>query len=952
MKKLDLNKLRLILAFSLIGLVAILLCIAPTRDFLVGVFGYAIFAYLVAVLVATIFMACGKEIIVSKKRELIYFSLFACFLITIHIATNKSALLDGGYEKYLWGPFSENKTAGGVLVSLLTFYCVPMGYVASLVIFYVLTAALGLMAIWPLLVYSDKQDKKKWIKDKENSSPIQDEEEHLKDDHQPLLVRSYDSESSLSDEFFEEESVVERIPTSQEILFNNATPVEKTVEKTSTDPELIPEVLKRDYSELEKSFWLQSRNDVVDGGSFFNSNYGNMPVYTGFEDISQKNEPEDNKTEDKSSIDYMYAEPSKLSGIDKSSVSIDTDAGIYGYEEPEEIIEESEPVREQIISRPVEETVVSHYQAVEEPSYDRYSSQAEEEPVDVVVPNFFANDVPKTVEFIRREQPPIESRVREEAPIAPIKPVEKPIVSKPAQVEIKQEVKPEPAPEEKKVYKPYVYTPPPITMLAEPVGSNNEVENFTEMKQRIDGVMNAFKIDAEVVSAVKGPTVTRYELKIGDQVKISRIESIKDNITMRLQVESLRILAPIKGKDAVGIEIPNKTRRMVGLREIVGGQKFIMDKGKLTFALGSTVDNQPFFYDLTKTPHLLVAGTTNSGKSCGINSMLISWLYKYSPEDLRLILIDPKRVELLSYCDLPHMLIPNTITEVDKAINAIKWLVEEMDRRYAFLEEKRAQNIDIYNNVIRNKDTEPKLPRIVLVIDEMADLMLHAKNSIEKNIARIAGVGRACGIHLVVATQRPSADVITGLIKSNIPSCIAFTVKSITESMIIMGMGESGAETLLSKGDSLFMAPELSDKVRIQGAYVDGMEIAAITQFVKDHNKSDFDSSIESTILTPPVEETVEEISDGGDDGVGKNSKLEADALKVLKSFIIQQKASISLIQSQHNMGYIRAKKIMDMFNSWGVISPQEENSSKSRKVLISMEEFNERFADKLTDED
>lgn len=949
MKKLDLNKLRLILAFALIGLVAILLCITPTRDFLVGVFGYAIFAYLVAVLVATVLMACGKEIIVSKKREIIYFSLFACFLITIHIATNKTALLDGGYEAYLWGPFSDTKTAGGVLVSLLTFYCVPMGYVASLVIFYILTAALGLMAVWPLLVYSDKQDKKKWLKNKEKEVSF-DETEQDDDGHKPLLVSSYDSDSAISDEFFEEESVVEKIPTSQEILFNNATPVEKPVEKTSTDPDLIPEVLKRDYSELEKSFWLQSRSDVVDGGNFFTSNYGNMPVYTGFEEVEPKKESEEKRNTQTSSIDYMYEEPSKLSGIDKSSAYTDMDAKIYGYEEPEEVVVEEQPVVQQPVA-PIVEKESTYYQPQEAPRYEQQSSVEEDEDVDVVVPNFFANDVPKTVEFIKREQPPV-APIEREIPVAPVRPIERPVVEKPVAPVVKQEVKLEPAPEEKKVYQPYVYTPPPITMLAEPVGSNNEVENFSEMKQRIDGVMHAFKIDAEVISAVKGPTVTRYELKIGDQVKISRIESLKDNITMRLQVESLRILAPIKGKDAVGIEIPNKTRRMVGLREIVGGQKFIMDKGKLTFALGSTVDNQPFFYDLTKTPHLLVAGTTNSGKSCGINSMLISWLYKYSPEDLRFILIDPKRVELLSYCDLPHMLIPNTITEVDKAINAIKWLVEEMDRRYAFLEEKRAQNIDIYNNVIRNKDTEPKLPRIVLVIDEMADLMLHAKNSIEKNIARIAGVGRACGIHLVVATQRPSADVITGLIKSNIPSCIAFTVKSMIESQIIMGMGESGAESLLSKGDSLFMAPELSDKVRIQGAYVDGMEIAAITQFVKDHNKSDFDSSIESTILTPPVEETVEEVSDGGEDGVGKNSKLEADALKVLKSFIIQQKASISLIQSQHNMGYIRAKKIMDMFNSWGVISPQEENSSKSRKVLISMEEFNERFADKLSDED
>ncbi len=958
----DREKIKYIIAFSLIAVLVLLLCISPTRAFLVGVFGYAIFAYVVGVLFATILLALGKRIAISKKRMILYLSLFFAIVITLHIVTSKQAFLDDKsnfvntqFAEYLWGPFAEYETVGGVLISILTFYVVPMGYVVALILFFIVAATLGLFSIWPMLVYKEKTEKRaKLFEDipEKKSTQKHDKSLVLAEKEEIDTILPYVEPAKEPKRLFPEaqKPVVEREPvvistrpTAPQILFDN---VEKPKEEKKG---LMPTSLKRELSEYDKTFVMDNNvsdptlpQDLQLDNERILSGYDTSSVYTGCEEPIQYDQVVDAPKEEKEVVITDYDR--YLASLDKTSEEDieEVDSGYTFREEEQDNDIDVWDMGEDEIGDPIVDV------DYDDPDTLQYLGDAPTSPkivsVDVKEPVFeeLAEEeleeqeeqeviIPKVVETVK---------VVEERPA----PIPKRTIEKKVEVKEKEEPKEEPC-------RPYVYTAPPISMLAEPTGISGEVEDFAEIKRKLDEIMINFKIDAEVTSAVKGPTVTRYELSIGPTVNVNRFEKIKDNIAMRLMVESVLILAPIPGKNAVGIEVPNKTRRMVGLREIIGNQKFIMSKGMLSFALGTTVDNEPYFFDLATAPHMLVAGATGSGKSCGINSLLISLLYKYSPDDLKFILIDPKRVELLSYCGLPHMLIPNTICEIDKAVNAIKWLVGEMDRRYSVLSAARAVNIKQYNEMCV-ADNKKKMPNIVLVIDEMADLMLRARNSIEENICRIAAVGRACGIHLVIATQRPDATVITGLIKSNIPTCIAFAVKSALESNIILGQGEGGAKSLLGNGDALFKTSSMRDQLRFQGAFVSSNEVRQITDFIRANNKCDFDEKTEESMLKS--EEKPDSLALGNDDMGDKDSEksdnYEKLCIKVLKSFILQNRASVSMVQSQHGKGYIKACKIVNTLTEWGVISEQEPGG-KARRVLIDMDEFNQRFGDTSTDD-
>ncbi len=923
MPRLDREKVKFIVAFALIAVVVLLLCIPATRSFFIGVFGYAVFAYVIAVFVATLLLSLGKRIVIEKKKVALYLALFFSIVVTLHIVTTKQAFLDENrafvntqFAEYLWGPFADYETVGGVIISMLTFYAVPMGYVASLIIFFIAAAALGLLAIWPLLVYREKPtEKKKLIVDVESRQKEEAKESLKTAEQEELFVRTV-MPQPIAPAVAESTDpiVVSRRPSASDILFNNA---EQPKEEKK---ELVPTTLKRELTDLEKTYVMDRsvvdstlpQNLQLDADRAFSS-YDVKTVYTGCEEPTS------------TTIDQVVEQPVQKTNYDEYLDSIDEEDRILDVVESENTLEEIDN---------------DMYYAGDD-SADAWDMGDVDDEED--------QEVAETkVVTVVEEPTPV---VADPMPVAEVKPV----ITKVSAPTPQPKKQPQPEKKEEQpaedVYVPYVYTAPPLSMLAEPTGISGEVEEFSTVKERLDSLMANFKIEAEVVAAIKGPTVTRYELSIGPTVNVNRFEKIKDNIAMRLKVESVLILAPIPGKDTVGIEVPNPKRRMVGLREIIGSQKFILSKGLLDFALGTTVDNEPYFFDLAKAPHMLVAGSTNSGKSCGINSMLISLLYKYSPEDLRLILIDPKRVELLSYSGLPHMLIPNTICEVDKAVNAIKWLCGEMDRRYTVLSAARVVNIKDYNELCAEKGIK-KMANIVLVVDEMADLMLRARNSIEENICRIAAVGRACGIHLVVATQRPDATVITGLIKSNIPTCVAFAVKSAIESNIILGQGNSGAKSLLGTGDALFMTPSMNDQLRFQGAFVSSSEVRRITDFIRDNNKSDFDKEIEDKMLA--TAEKADALAVGDDDDeidreAEKAGNHERLCIKVLKSFIIQNKASVSMVQSQHGKGYVKALKIVDTLTKWGCISPQEPGG-KARRVLITMDEFKERFGDREED--
>lgn len=485
-------------------------------------------------------------------------------------------------------------------------------------------------------------------------------------------------------------------------------------------------------------------------------------------------------------------------------------------------------------------------------------------------------------------------------------------------------------------YKPYKR--PSVDLLPSYPGNDIDFpEDYNEVKQKIETTMAEFEIPAEVIGAKRGPTFTLYELKLGPGYQIAKIRSIKENLIMRLAIKQIRILTPIAGKDAFGLEIPNKKRDIVGLRSLISSPEFnSTDKG-IRLCFGKTLDGTNFIEDLSSMPHLLVAGATGTGKSVFLNALIVSILYKYSPEDVRLILIDPKRVELAVYKNLPNLLIAETIKENAQAVSTLKWLTEEMDRRYKFFEEVGCANIDQYNNGFRDSQKEPKMYRIVLVIDEMADLMMKGKGQVETYVVRIAQLARACGIHMIIATQRPTVQVITGLIKANILSRVAFSVKSGMDSRVILD--DPGAEDLLGNGDMIYSSTK--GTTRMQGALVELAEIKKVCDSIRANNESVFNDDLLNAItVKPEIEETEIDSSEGKDE---KADDFEEMLKQVMLHFIKKGKASISSAQATFGLGFLRAKKFVDALEARGYLGP-ETTGSQGRTILLTEEEFLSRF--------
>ncbi len=428
-----------------------------------------------------------------------------------------------------------------------------------------------------------------------------------------------------------------------------------------------------------------------------------------------------------------------------------------------------------------------------------------------------------------------------------------------------------------------------------------------------------FKIEGDVVRTYSGPIVTTFEFKPAPDVKVSKILNLQDDLSMALKAQTIRIQAPIPGKDVVGIEVPNEEFDTIYMREILESDLFQNSSSPLTIILGKDIVGQPFITDLKKLPHLLIAGTTGSGKSVGINGMILSLLYKNSPDDLKMIMIDPKMLEFSMYNDIPHLLTP-VITKPMEAINALASMVAEMERRYAMMADTRTKNIENYNEKSKTEGYD-KLPYIVIIIDELADLMMTSGKEVEVSIARIAQKARACGIHLIVATQRPSVNVVTGLIKANLPSRISYKVGQKVDSKIILdGMG---AESLLGRGDMLFTPPGMSGLVRIHAPWTTENEIDKVVDFLKQQRDVEYDTSL----LKEQVKEGFTEKSIGD---VGALDELYEDAKKVV---IEDKKSSISYIQRKLRIGYNRSATIVEQLELAGVLSAP--NIKGNREILI-----------------
>ena len=487
------------------------------------------------------------------------------------------------------------------------------------------------------------------------------------------------------------------------------------------------------------------------------------------------------------------------------------------------------------------------------------------------------------------------------------------------------------------------YEYPPVNILSKgKKGTKTGAKALTDKATKLQRTLHSFGVSAKVENISVGPAITRYELKPAEGVRVSKIANLADDIALNLAAESIRIEAPIPGKQAVGIEIPNKEKESVPLRDVIESEEFENNNSKLAVALGKDVAGNVVLADVAKMPHVLIAGSTGSGKSVCINTIITSFIYNAKPSEVKLVMVDPKVVELSVYNGIPHLLIP-VVTDPRKAAGALAWAVQEMDKRYNLFAEKGVRDLKGYNAAIENEsdgEIVGKLPQIVIIIDELADLMMVAAKEVEESICRLAQKARAAGMHLVIATQRPSVDVITGLIKANVPSRIAFAVSSQIDSRTILD--QVGAEKLLGKGDMLFYPVGASKPIRVQGAFVSDSEVEKIVDFIKSNGIATYNEDI------------IEEIeksnkSEGQMEKDAEDDDTDPLLMEAIDTVVEIGQASTSFIQRRFKVGYARAGRIIDQMEARGIISGYE--GSKPRQVLITKERLEELKMSKSPEE-
>ncbi len=541
-------------------------------------------------------------------------------------------------------------------------------------------------------------------------------------------------------------------------------------------------------------------------------------------------------------------------------------------------------------------------------------------PIQVVDEQSLMDDV-HAPEPVPAEMPPLKVDVRKKEARRPKK---EPAVEQPVE---------EPVPEEKPAY-----CFPPITLLKQADNGNGDATaEMRENTRRLNETLASFKIEAHIINVTRGPSVTRYEVELEKGVRLSKLTTAADDIALSLGASGVRIAA-IPGKiSVVGIEVPNRAVNTVSLREVIDSAEFNKAKSKASFAVGKDIGGNCIVGNIARLPHMLIAGTTGSGKSVCMNSIIISILYKASPEDVKLIMVDPKMVELGIYNGIPHLLIP-VVTDPKKAAGSLQWAVTEMMRRYKSMSDAGVRDIDSYNSIVESQEVDgKKMPKVVVIIDELADLMLVAAKEVEESICRIAQMGRAAGIHLIIATQRPSADVITGLMKANIPSRIAFSVASAMESRIILDT--MGAEKLVGKGDMLYAPIGDGKPKRVQGCFVSDPEVEAVATFVKENFSAEYDQKVMEDIERK-ASQTGTKTPATASDPEPNESELGGDEMlpAAVDVFMETGQASVSILQRRLKLGYARAARIVDEMEEKGIVGPFQ--GSKPRNILITKEQW------------
>lgn len=875
-KPMEKDKKKRLVCFSIIAIC--LLCFVLilfknfVQSFLLGVFGVFAYPLLLSTCIFMIALSSNKKYTLNKKYLIsLSFSLFFALVILHLVLTHK--ISTDSYGAYLLDSYKIKTSGGGILLSLLTY---PVVKYLTIVGAYVFNIIGLIVSIW-LVVDSVIVARNTPVESKSNFNFT--EFKTLNETTNDVSVTLNHKQEDLKKKIAKQKLGLEK---SESNIISSSMHIDNISEKLPSSRPMSkreyiltpPDIVIPDYK-YEKPFQsvkTPSENVIVDDVS-------------GFEEA---------KIIEGKSVSSTVTE-SMDERLDNENTEFDA----------KEIIAEPEEINDEYIEDILED---------EEQNVLPEMEEVEEKPKQFET-NF---DIPFGSSVNSTEIRP--KNVFEE----------KQILTK----EVVEEPKKNPLGRPKKYHPPYVR--PPVDLLN--YMENTEVvtdEECQENIEKLEKVLDDFKIPAKVKAVQVGPAVTRYEIGMPVGVSVKKVQLHADDIAMALASNGgIRIEAPIPGKNAVGIEVPNKNVTSIAMREMVESLDFQKRANPMSFVLGKDINGNIQFCNLDKMPHLLVAGSTGSGKSVCLNTMLISMLYKSSPEDVRLILIDPKSVEFSVYANLPHLLTPHIITTKEQAINALNWAIKEMEYRYSLLRQNEVVNIKDYNNLSIVKDGEvDKLPYIVIVIDELNDLMIDTKREMEERIMKLAQKSRAAGIHLVIATQRPSVDVITGTIKANLPSRIAFALTNFADSKTVLDMG--GAEKLLGRGDMLFKPNDMPEPRRVQGAYISSQEVSAVVKFIKANNPSDYDDDTTNAIVAEAQKETSSNTGGTGEafDPIMKDA---------LRWFISANQASITMIQRRFGVGYARAARIIDQMEQNGYISPQD--GSKPRQVLLSLDDYNALF--------
>ena len=922
---------------------ALLIIKTPIQTFLLGMFG--IFAYPMFLSIALLSFAglTNKKYVMNKRYVIcLCFSLF--FIITvIHLILTRNVSI-ASYGKYLKETYLAQTTGAGLILSLITFplvkYLTVVGAYVFTIIGLIISVGLTIDCVVGARYTPQKEKPKTDFNFNEfetlnaNTNDVSVNFTHKQEDLKRKIAKQKlgleKQESSIISTSMPIENIMEKLPKSR--------PMSKQ-EYILTPPEIvIPEYSREKLKAVERK--TVNFNDIIVNDA--EDYYFGAKVIDG-KDLSS------NKTINTNSS-YSQAETS-IASQPKTTVEKTENINLTPIPEINANNNLNNSLNEAIkipnLTNPFTNTdnITSNSEAIQNDNVDNLAldiNQDLEEDIDLNLEENFEEEI-KEVE----EKPSLSTLNKTEftTPFAKenetieIRP--KANFDNPNNTFTKELVK---EPEQNKLGRPKKHYAPYVRPPVELLNHFDHVDVVTDEEcneniEKLEQVLEDFKIPAKVKAVQVGPAVTRYEIGMPTGVSVKKVQMHADDIAMVLASNGgIRIEAPIPGKNAVGIEVPNKNITAVSLREMVESLDFQKRVNPMSFVLGKDINGAIQFCNLDKMPHLLVAGSTGSGKSVCLNTMLISMLYKSSPEDVRLILIDPKTVEFSVYANIPHLLTPHIITTKEQAINALNWAIKEMEYRYTLLQQNEVVNIKDYNNLPIVRDGEvQKLPYIVIVIDELNDLMIETKREMEERIMKLAQKSRAAGIHLVIATQRPSVDVITGTIKANLPSRIAFALTNFADSKTVLDMG--GAEKLLGRGDMLFKPNDMPEPRRVQGAYVSSQEVSAVVKFIKANNPTDFDDSTLKAITATP--ETNDQPNHNGGNNRDSFDPIMKDALRW---FISANQASITMIQRRFGVGYSRAARIVDQMEQNGFVSSQD--GSKPRQVLISLEQFNALFGE------